>query len=327
MKIFMACPAPPRSRKGNRVTAERWARILRGLGHRLIIGQEYDDSPCDLLIALHARRSYESIKRFRQRYLHGSLIVALTGTDLYRDIRSSRRAQRSLEMADRLVVLQPLGIRELPAQWRNKARVIYQSAERTRGNSSRNSRSFDVCVLGHLRREKDPLRAALALRLLTTTSRIRVIHAGEALSQSWAKRARAAQAKDGRYRWLGEVSRAQAQRILAQSHLLVLSSRMEGGANVISEAVVNSVPVLASRISGSVGLLGPDYPGYFALGDTRALARLLLRTETDSKFYESLKNWCRRLAPRFNPQRERLSWSKLLAELLTPARTIASGKS
>jgi putative glycosyltransferase (TIGR04348 family) len=315
MRIFMACPAPPHSRKGNRVTADRWARILRDLGHRLIIGQEYDLSPCDAMIALHARRSYEAVKRFRQCYPHGPLIVALTGTDLYRDIRTSLRAQRSLELADRLVMLQPLGIRELSPQWKDKARAIFQSAEPGHKTPCRNSPTFDVCVLGHLRQEKDPLRAGFALRFLPATSKVEVIHAGEALSQSWAKRARAMEAKDTRYRWLGEVSRAKARGILANSRLLVLSSRMEGGANVISEAVVNGVPVLASRIPGSVGLLGKDYPGYFPVGDSKALARLLLRAETDSQFYDRLKNWCHRLAPRFEPERERLSWSKLLAEL------------
>src|SRR5262245_17271609 len=101
MRIFMACPAPPRSRKGNRVTAVRWARILRGLGHRLTIGRLFDDSPCDLLIALHARRSFEAIIRYRRRFPEGPLVVALTGTDLYRDIRTSGKARRALELADR----------------------------------------------------------------------------------------------------------------------------------------------------------------------------------------------------------------------------------
>jgi putative glycosyltransferase (TIGR04348 family) len=317
MRTFMACPAPPRSRKGNRVTAVRWARILRSLGHRLTIAQEYDGRPCDVLIALHARRSFEAIRHYRRLVPHGPLVVALTGTDLYRDIRTSRRAQRALEMADRLVLLQPRGIDELPAQLRSKARVIYQSAEPVGDPAQRNPQIFEVCVLGHLRHEKDPLRAALALRRLPATSRIRIAHAGEALSAFWAERARAAEARDPRYRWLGEVSRAQAQRLLARSRLLVLSSRMEGGANVISEAVVNGVPVLASGISGSIGMLGPGYPGFFPLGDTRALARLLRRAETDARFYARLQEWCARLAPLFAPARERAAWKSLLAELVS----------
>src|SRR5438270_9091003 len=99
MKIFMACPAPPHSRKGNRVTAVRWARFLKELGHRPTIGQEYEGAPCDLLVALHARRSYPAVAAFRRLHPHQPLVVALTGTDLYRDLRTSRRARRSLELA------------------------------------------------------------------------------------------------------------------------------------------------------------------------------------------------------------------------------------
>ncbi len=316
MKIYLACPAPPRSRKGNRVTAVRWGRILKSLGHRIWIGQGYNGSPCDLMLALHARRSHEAIRRYRQVYPQGPLVVALTGTDLYRDIRTNRKAQRSLEMADRLVVLQPKGIQELPAWFRGKARAIFQSAEPVPQPRVKNHRTFDVCVLGHLRHEKDPLRTALAVRLLPPTSRVRVIHAGQVLSPSWARRARAAQAIDPRYHWVGEIPRGQAQRLLARSRLLVLTSRMEGGANVISEALVNGVPVLASRISGSAGLLGEDYPGFFPVGDTKALAALLNRAESNPAFYACLAKWCGRLAPQFAPAHERAAWKKLLAELV-----------
>ena len=282
MKIFMACPAPPRSRKGNRVTAERWAGIIRTLGHRLMIGTDYDGAPADVLVALHARKSFPAVRDFRRGRPEGKIVVALTGTDLYRDIQRSARAKQSLAWADRLVMLQPAGIGELPARHRAKVRVILQSAEPAPWPPPRREEDFEVVVLGHLRHEKDPLRTALALRLLPANSRVRVLHAGEALSPGWARRAQAAQAKDARYRWLGEVSRAKAQRLLARSRLLVLSSRMEGGANVISEAIVNGVPVIASRISGSIGLLGAEYPA-ISRSATRAWRRCC-RAETDTAF-------------------------------------------
>ncbi len=315
MKIFLACPAPPRSRKGNRVTALRWARILRSLGHRLTVGQQFDGGSHDLLIALHARRSHEAVRDYRQLEPQGPLVVALTGTDLYRDIHSSRQAQLSLEWADRLVVLQPCGRDELPVRLRGKVRVIYQSARPTPVLSAKSQRCFDVCMLGHLRHEKDPFRTALALRLLPAASRICVLHAGQALTPAMAAQARKLASRDPRYHWLGEVPRWRARRLLARSHLLVLSSRMEGGANVVSEALVDGVPILASAISGSVGLLGADYPGFFPVGDTAALARLLRRAESDPKFYERLTTWCQRLAPRFKPAHGREAWAKLLVEL------------
>jgi putative glycosyltransferase (TIGR04348 family) len=315
MKVFMACPAPPRSRKGNRVTADRWARILRTLGHRLEIGQRYEGTPCDLLIALHARRSHEAIMLFHRLFPHRPLVVALTGTDLYRDIHVSQQAQESLEVADRLVMLQPRGRDELPIRLRRKVRVIYQSAQPTRAAGTKRERYFDVCVLGHLRPEKDPFRTALALPLLPENSRIRVIHAGQALSEAMAKQARTLMAREPRYHWMGEVPRGRARRLLARSRLLVLSSRMEGGANVISEALVDGVPVLASRISGSVGLLGTRYPGYFPVADTRALSQLLWKAESDARFYGQLQEWCIRRACLFQPEWERAAWAALLNEL------------
>jgi glycosyltransferase involved in cell wall biosynthesis len=103
--------------------------------------------------------------------------------------------------------------------------------------------------------------------------------------------------------------------VLSRSHVLVLSSIMEGGANVISEALVASVPVLASHIAGSVGLLGEDYPGYFPVADTLALTRLLGRVETDKAFYDELTARGTQRAALFHPDRERESWKQLLAEL------------
>lgn len=316
MRIQLICPAPPGSLHGNRVTALRWAKILRGLGHRLRIAQAYEGAPCDLLIALHARHSAEAVFRFRNCYPNQPVIVALTGTDLYHDIRRARRARQVIELATRFIVFQPLARKTLPVHLRGKARVIYQSVEKTRKRPrASGSDFFDVCVVGHLRKVKDPFRTALASRRLPPSSRIRVLQAGTAMEEAMAQRAHAEESRNPRYRWLGGIPRAQARRLIASSRLLVLSSLLEGGANVISEAVVDNVPVLASRIPGSIGLLGADYPGYFPVGDTAALANLLRRAESDNRFYKQLKASCARRAPLFRPSRERAQWRKLLRNL------------
>lgn len=316
MRIQLICPAPPGSRYGNRITALRWAGILRALGHRVRIAQRYQDEPCDLLIAMHAWQSAGAVFRFRRRYPNQPLVLALTGTDLYRDLPRHRPARQALELADRLTLFQPLARREVPARLRRRIRVIYQSVEKTPVARARpRSPFFDVCVVGHLRRVKDPLRAAFAVRRLPASSRLRVLQAGSAREPAMAGRARAEERRNPRYRWLGGLSYPRTRRLIARSRLLVLSSQMEGGANVLSEALVDAVPVLASRIPGSVGLLGPGYSGYFPVGDTEALRKLLLRAESDRRFYRRLKSWCARLAPRFHPGRERAQWRKLLAEL------------
>ena len=315
MRIRIVTPAPRGSRYGNRVTAQRWARLLRELGHSVVIAQEYKRAQCDVLIALHARRSAASIARFHRLHPDRPLVLCLTGTDLYKDIRRSKAAQRSLELADRLVTLQPLGEQELAEHLRPKVRTILQSVRPTPSGPPRRASTFDVCVVAHLRPVKDPFRAAMASRLLPASSRLRVLQVGGAMSSAMEARARAEEARNPRFRWLGEMPRWDTRRTMARSQALVLSSRLEGGANVVSEAVVEGTPVLASHIAGSVGLLGEDYPGYFPVGDTKALARLLHRIESEPEFLQELREWCAALAARFHPDGEREAWAALLREL------------
>ncbi len=323
MRIGIITPAPPRSLSGNRVTALRWARILRGLGHRVRVAPVYQGEPYDLLVTLHARRSYLSAARFHRDHPERPLIVALTGTDLYRDLPRSRRAQQSLEWATRLIALQPKARHALRQHVRSKMRTIYQSfsCARRRSAGSKANRtpprpgSFDVCVIAHLRPVKDPFRAARAARQLPSASRIRILHLGRAMTAGMARQAQLEMKVNPRYRWLGERPRWRVPQILARSALCVLPSKLEGGANVLSEAIATGTPVLASRIPGSVGILGEDYPGYFTVGNTRQLANLLYRAETEPSFLARLRTHCRKLRPLFDPRRERMAWKRLLAEL------------
>jgi putative glycosyltransferase (TIGR04348 family) len=326
VKISIVTPAAARSRNGNRNTATRWAAFLRELGHRASVEQQWSAEPADLLIALHARRSFDSIRDYAARWPGRPLVVVLTGTDLYRDIKTDRNAQQSLELATRLVVLQELGALELPPRLRRKTQTIYQSASPVPA-PPRLSRSFEVVVSGHLRDEKDPFRAAAAAALLPEESRIRVTHMGGALSPAMVKEAQAWMAREPRYRWLGELPRWRAMRILARSRLMVISSRMEGGANVVCEALACKVPVIASRVRGNVGMLGREHPGYYPLADEHALARLLLRAERDKAFYATLARSCAARAPLVTPARERASLERLVAEAMAaPVRKVSREK-
>jgi putative glycosyltransferase (TIGR04348 family) len=316
MNICLVTPAPPGSLKGNRVTAERWAKLLRELGHHVEIVVEYRDQACDLLIALHAFKSHSSIRRFCDARPSDPIVLGLTGTDLYGDIHTQPDAVESLGLATRLVILQPLGRAMLPSGAQNKARVIYQSVPPPPATQLVQADAFEVCVMGHLRPVKDPLRTALAVRLLPAASRVQVLHIGGALSEDLAEQARAEAARNPRYHWLGELPHSEALGVLSRCHLLSLTSESEGGANAISEAVVVGVPVVSSRIDGSIGLLGEDYSGYFPVGDTEALAELMWRAESDSAFYNTLRDGCMRLRPLFDPAREKQSWEELLRELV-----------
>jgi putative glycosyltransferase (TIGR04348 family) len=312
---MIVCPAPPGSRHGNRVTALRWARLLRALGHRVRIVTRYRGEEAPLMVALHARRSAEAARAFRARFPERPVVVALTGTDLYRDLGRSRAAARTLELADRLVLLQPEGRAALPPPARPRARVIYQSVATPRRRAARARGRFRVCVVGHLRAVKDPFRPAMAARRLPVGSEIEIVHVGGALDPRMAGRARAEERRNARYRWVGEQPRAAAMRLMAGSHLLVHPSRLEGGANAIGEAATLGVPILASRVSGNVGLLGRAHPGLFACGDTNALRSLLLRAESDARFYARLERASARIARLFRPARELRAWRALLREL------------
>lgn len=314
LKIALITPAAPGSRHGNRGTATRWAGMLRELGHTVSIQVDWDGSAADLMLALHARRSHASIRHFAMCCPDQPLILALTGTDLYRDIHTDAEAQASMQLATRMIVLQERGLAELTPALRRKTQVVYQSAPIVRRPPSLKS-CFEVVVSGHLREEKDPFRAAAALAYLPRESRIRVTHIGGAMSEAMEQEAKNWMACEKRYRWLGEVAHGKALRLLARSRLMVISSRMEGGANVVSEALANHVPVIASRISGNIGMLGRDYAGYYPLENERALARLMSRAEIDASYYRKLAAQCRARRPLVTHASERAALKRALPQI------------
>jgi putative glycosyltransferase (TIGR04348 family) len=314
MNLQLVTPAPLKINNGNTITALRWAGILKKLGHRVRIVQHYDGKRYDALIALHARRSYDSIQRFHDLHADRPLIVVLTGTDVYRDIHQSTEARRSLELATKIVALQKMALRELPKEFRKKAEVIYQSAEPLALKRAQDNGKFDVCVISHLRDEKDPLRTALAVRQLPADSRIEVTHIGQALDTDLGRAAKAESALNRRYHWVGRRSHGKTRERLARSNLVCITSKMEGSSNVLSEALASGVPVVATKISGLVGTLGSDFPGYYPVGNTAKLRRLLLRAERDREFYNLLKRHCRKLADLVKPKRETQAWRHLLRE-------------
>lgn len=301
------------------MTAERWARLLGELGHRVEVTEDWDGQACELLVALHARKSAESARRYRAQHPAGPLVVALTGTDLYQDLGASVEAAATVAAADRLVALQPLAAAELPAAQRPKVRVLLQSAEAAPPLSGELAEladgGFAICLLAHLRAVKDPLCAARAARLVPERSRLLVLHAGAALDTELGAAAQQEMATNRRYRWLGELPRAEALALLARCRLLAVSSWLEGGANVVSEAIAAGVPVVTSRIPGSLGILGEDYPGCYPAGDAAALAALLWRCERDPQLLAELAARCQALRPLVDPACEREGWRRLLAEL------------
>ncbi len=314
---------------GNRVTALRWAQILRGLSWKVFHGPSWDGRPCDVLVALHARKSHDSIVRFARAHPDRPSIVAGSGTDLYTDVDDAGEVRESLGLATRIVLLQPLALERLEPEHRSKARVIYQSVRRPRSKPAPREDVFEVALLANVRPVKDPLCAVRAARLLPPVSRIRILHLGAVLDTGLGRELEELGRGLDTYAWLGPRPRAEALALLARSRLALSTSRHEGGANALSEALACDVPVIATRIPGSLGILGDAYPGTFPVGDAAALADLLLRAETDPVFLEGLREACRSRAWLTDPATETESWKRLLDELLprSPALEASGARS
>ena len=314
-KIAIVTPAKPGTLHGNRTTALRWEKHLNAAGFHTDVFTDWTDGDQDVMVALHAARSHHAIFTWKSRYPEKPLILIMTGTDLYRDLPiGNADALASIKLADRLVLLQPEAIHCLPRPAQTKCRVIYQSIT-PRTSITKHKKCFMVSVIGHLRAEKDPFRTALALRHIPDSSRIQVMHIGMAMTDNFSQQARALESLDVRYHWLGQRSHSNTLRWLSSSHLMVISSLMEGGAHVVSEAIALGVPVLASDIAGNRGLLGQDYPGFFPTGNDAALAKLLMRAESEPDFLRELTHAIEKRQPLITPSREFESIIELMHEL------------
>ena len=313
MKISLITPAKKHSKNGNRTSAMRWARFLRDMGHHVRVDLQYLGDRTDLMIALHAWRSAASIKLYRKVYPKGPLIVALGGTDVNTFLKSNPTVtEQSMDEADALIGLHERIKDELPIRFHKNLHIIKQSAQPAPSHRAPTKRHFDICVVGHLREEKDPFCAAFASRLLPHDSRLRVIHLGKAHSPKWAKQAKSEMRHNPRYIWRGEVPKWQVRREYVKTHLMVISSSQEGGANVVSEAIMAGVPIIASYISGNIGLLGKDYPGYYPVSDRNTLASMLHRAETKPNFLRLLEAHGRKIQRDFTPEMEALKLNQIV---------------
>jgi putative glycosyltransferase (TIGR04348 family) len=314
--IVIVTPALADANNGNWQTARRWARFLTA-AYRVRLAARWDAGDEALMIALHARRSAASVAAWRQVNPARPLLLVLTGTDLYRDIEHDAAAQRSLALADRLVVLNALGPQRLPDTLRGRCEVVLQSCS-ARRPLHKTGRHLRALMVGHLREEKDPLTYLRAAQRLAGRDDLRFDHIGAALDPALGEQAAALAARLPAYRWLGALPHAAVRRHIQAAHVLVHASRMEGGAHVVIEAVRSGTPVLASRIDGNVGLLGEDYRGYFPAGDDAALAALLQRCRDDPDMLSGLRAQSDPRAALFAPATEAATLRGIVARLLSP---------
>ncbi|MEL7497729.1 MAG: selenoneine biosynthesis selenosugar synthase SenB [Planctomycetota bacterium] len=314
LSILIVTPVPLSSRRGNRLTSDRWANHLLEQGHQVQVAESYRSGSFDLLIALHAEKSACSILQFQQNVPDGRSVVIITGTDVNQETIPVSSIE-SMNIADRIVVLQNGALAKVPRHLIDKTIVIHQSSKPPANRPEPNVTSFEMTQIGHLRPVKDPFRGAKATQLLPKSSKIKLIHLGEALTQAMRQTATSLTTELPRYQWIGSVAHQESVQLLARSRATLLTSKSEGGAAVISEAIACSVPVLASRIDGNVGILGDHYSGYFDVGNTEQLAELMLKFEQDKSFQLQLMTEISELKPLVDSHRESQLIQQLIAEL------------
>ena len=316
--VAIITPALADANNGNWRTASRWQSLLEG-HFRTIVHSSWPFDPqqqASILIALHARRSADSIRRYRAAHPNGALIVVLTGTDLYADLATSEQARASIDFADALIVLQEDAIQYVPREHRKKTHVIYQSAK-TLWPAEKNKHKLNCVVAGHLRAEKDPDIIFRLAESLPTDSPIHILHIGAPNDEELAARARSISQTSQHYHWAGALPHGLTRAAIKRAHLLIHPSVMEGGANVIVEALSAGTPVLVSHMSGNIGMLGKDYAGYFPVGDMVALRTLLERCARDPNFLLRLNTACAVRAKLFLPEAERSALVKLITHLIS----------
>lgn len=313
-RVVIVSPALQDANNGNWQTARRWAHMLSKLHRTRIVKawEPHSGQSDEVMLALHARRSASSIAAWKQHRGSGSLIVALTGTDLYRDIQTDTQAQYSLDAAGQLIVLQELGIQSLPAQYRSKTQIVFQSTT-SRKTLTKTSKRLNAVMVGHLRDEKMPQTLFEAARLLAGEKSIRITHIGAGLDEKLAQDAIKTEALCAGYTWARGLKHAQTRARIQRAHVLVHTSKMEGGAHVIMEAVCSGTPVIASRMDGNVGMLGAGYDGYFPVGDAQALAAMLRRCKNEPAFLDHLAGQCALRAPLFAPLAEQTALRGIVA--------------
>jgi len=330
LRMVIVSPALADANNGNWQTAQRWRSLLAPHQVRIVQqwpdaeAQKHPDTPDQVMLALHARRSAASISAWAARPVLGArgLAVVLTGTDLYRDLQdpaTSALTQQSLALASQLVVLQSCGPEALPADLHTKTRVIFQSSETLPTLSKPPVQTqLRAVMVGHLREEKSPQTLFAAAHLLQGEASLFIDHIGDALDPALGQAAQTTAAACPQYRWLGTQPYKATRRHIQRAHVLVHTSLMEGGAHVIMEAVLSGTPVLASRVPGNVGMLGEDYAGYFEPGDAEGLAQLLRHCRSDA-WLAQLRAQCALRAPLFSPDNERASLHQLVHDLTVPS--------
>ena len=275
----------------------------------------HTDTPpaADAQISLHALKTAAASAYFAT-HRSGRLFIRLTGTDINGGFtKNPALSQRTIDLADKLVVTHPACLPQIPDHWRSKTVVIYPSVTMPELATISNPTSPLFTCIGHLRPVKAPHLIYAAIQKIPQ-AKLMAASIGNAYDTTDGQQARLNTRQDTRYHWHTDCDRGTALAWMKASLATINSSISEGGANTVMEAIQLRVPVLATDIPGNRGFLGDDYDGYFETGQSDQLADLMRRCLEAPEFVERLKIQLDRQRPLFSAQRESEQLSKLVSE-------------
>ncbi|NWK55679.1 glycosyltransferase [Verrucomicrobiaceae bacterium N1E253] len=315
--VLIHSPFPRQDSQGNTTSALRLQRMLMESGMEVALEDVwYSGVEARWMVALNARRSAGAVAEFMDACPRGRVVVVLTGTDInHPEVQDPESDTcRTMKLADRLVVLHEASLAAVPKDFRDKCVVIHPSVQLPHGlqHKPRRGELFEVLMVGNIRREKNLPLAIEACRLLPQDAGIVVRVYGDA-EGDLANRLMEATAGPLPFQWRGKTDHTSLMELMATSDLLLNTSTQEGGANAICEALGMGLPVLASRISGNVGMLGDDYEGLFPSEDAGDLAEMLSRCAENAVFYQRLKLQVCARSDQFMYQKESELWTQLIS--------------
>lgn len=317
---------------GNAVSALRLARHLRAEGVRVrsLATLEPGFPPRleaalrsfrpHLVHALHARKGGAA---WLDHALPGDppLVVSLTGTEIHRDLGDPAAAPRVLMALERAALVLASGralleaARAVVPSIAGRSLLVPKGAElppRDPGFDLRRAaglprNAFVFLLPAGLRAVKDPLFALEPLaRLRRRDPRVAFVHCGDALDGDLAEEFRRRAAGEPWIRSLGALPFRRMASAYAGASVVLNTSRSEGFANVLPEAMLAARPILASAVPSNAEAIRDGRTGLlYAPGDGEAFLRAAARLLRDGALRRRLGAAARREARgRFSPAAE-----------------------
>ena len=276
---------------GNYVTAKRYAYLLQNLGHRVLTLSVFEEKVSvegvTCAFVLHAEKGFHVIKELTAESI--PVVLVLTGTDLYRDIISTKKSKRdnclrSIQLASAIIVLHENAVSDLlkvVSVPRERIFVVLQSVVdfKKKRFFFKNKNEYKILLLSNIRKEKGVIVAVSGFldfkKNIDTRSKFTLDHIGGILDQSYFRKITNLLEDVKSVSFLGSIEKEKLQTILANYDLLLHTSLIEGGSLVIQEAQNAGLPIIASDISCHTSLLGSDYVGLHTAGSPKDVSEKL----------------------------------------------------